>query len=90
MKEEFDKIMAGAIFRKGILPNSPEGIFMTRSGGNFRWLAKKGWANDWTIYCHWDYHTDDFVEQNGDKVTQKAAILRCIPECEDIFNLYRY
>ncbi|HPI82437.1 MAG TPA: hypothetical protein PK122_04360 [Candidatus Paceibacterota bacterium] len=37
--EAFDKIPAGSTFATGVLPNSPAGIFMTRDGGDLRWVA---------------------------------------------------
>ncbi len=87
---EFDKIPEGTIFATGILPNSPEGIFMTNSGGNLRWIAKKGYANDWAIYCHWDSTDVEYIEQSGDKVGTTGNILKCLPDCVDILKLYRY
>jgi hypothetical protein len=87
---EFEGIPDGKVFATGVLPNSPAGIFMTNTGGNLRWIAKKGYANDWTIYCHWDYNDVDYIEQSGDKVTSKANILKCLPNCTDILPFYRY
>jgi hypothetical protein len=63
---------------------------MTNSGGELRWVAKKGYGNDWTIYCFWDYKNEDWIAQHGDKVTNEHHIKRCVP-CDDaVFNLYRY
>jgi len=89
-KAEFDQIEPGKIFATGILPNSPEGIFMTRDGGNLRWIAKKGYGNDWTIYCHWDYHSEDWIEKQGDKVYNKAHIKLCVPCTDEVIKLYRF
>lgn len=88
--KEFEQIPDGTIFATGVLPNSLEGIFMTNSGGELRWIAKKGYGNDWTIYCHWAHSSIDYIEQSGDKVSSKGNILKCLPECELILNLYCY
>jgi len=89
-KKEFDEIQRGEVFRTGVLPNDPSGIFMTRDGGMLRWVAKKGWANDWVIYCHWDYHDEEWIEQHGDKVTAEYHIKKCVPCDDEVFKLYRY
>jgi hypothetical protein len=89
-KEEFDLIPAGEVFRSGVIPNSPEGLFMTNDGGSLRWIAKKGYASDWAIYCHWDYHTEEWIEQSGDKVMNEHHIKRCVPCDEKVFKCYRY
>jgi hypothetical protein len=54
---EFEQIPSGTIFATGVLPNSHDGIHMTVNGGNLRWIAKKGYADDWAIYCHWESST---------------------------------
>ena len=87
---KFKKIPRGEIFATGVLPNSPEGLFMTNSGGELRWIAKKGHGYDWAIYCHWAYWTEFEIASNGDKVTNEHHIKRCVP-CDDVvFKLYGY
>ncbi len=89
-EQEFNDIPNGQIFAMGILPNSPDGIFITRTGGNIKWIAKKGYGDDWAIYCHWSFTSDEFIERNGDKVTTELYIKRCV-ECDDtVFKKYRY
>ena len=89
-KKEFDNLTPGEVFATGIQPNSPEGIFMTRDGGNLRWVAVKGWGNDWTAYCHWESNSVEYVKQSGDKPHNEQHIKMCVP-CEDsVYNLYRF
>ena len=89
-KEKFDQILAGDVFATGVLPNSPEGIFMTNNGGELRWVAVKGYANDWAIYCNWAHQSIDWIRSYGDKVHSDSNIKRCVP-CEDeVLKLYRY
>jgi len=89
-KQQFDLIPRGKVFATGVLPNDPTGIFMTNAGGNLRWVAKKGWGYDWTVYCHWDYNDKEWIEQHGDKVINEIHIKRCVPCDEEVFNLYRF
>lgn len=87
--EEFNKIKSETVFARGIEENSPNGIFMTRQGGLLRWVAIKGYGNDWTVYCHWDYQTEQYVIDSGDKVTNKDTIRKLVSCTEEVYNLYR-
>jgi len=89
-KKEFDNLTPGEVFATGVQPNSPEGIFMTRDGGNLRWVATKGYANDWTAYCHWESNSVEYVKQNGDKLHNEQHIKLCVPCEEEVFKSYRY
>ena len=89
-KEEFDKLTPGEIFATGVQPNSPEGIFMTQDGGNLRWVATKGYANDWAAYCHWDFNSVEYVKKSGDKLYNEKHIKLCVPCEEEVFKCYRY
>jgi len=89
-KELFDQLPHGEVFSTGVLPNSEEGLFMTRDGGFLRWVAKKGYGNDWAIYCHWSDKTPEWVAENGDKVYNKSHITKCVPCDENVLKLYRF
>ena len=89
-QKEFDKLAPGEVFATGVQPNSPEGIFMTRDGGNLRWVAVKGYGNDWTIYCHWESNSVEYIKQSGDKLHNEQYIKLCVPCEEEVFKLYRY
>jgi len=89
-KEEFDKLEAGEVFATGTQPNSPEGLFMTHAGGTLRWVATKGYGDDWSIYCQWEDKSVEWIKQHGDKLHSKDHIKLCVP-CEDnVLNQYRY
>lgn len=88
--EEFDKIPDGDVFRTGTLPDSPEGLNMTNSGRMLKWIAKKGYANDWAIYCHWADSSDVYVRQHGQKVASESNILNAVPCVKEVLNRYRY
>ena len=90
--EEFNKIEPDNIFGLGEFPNSPEGLYMTdsRFGDSITWLAKKGYANDWCIYCHWSENPIDYIASNGDKVINEDHIRKCVPCTDEVFKRYRY
>ncbi len=88
--KEFNELQAGEMFDYGVLPNSPEGIFMTRAGGELKWVATKGDANDWAIYCHWSDHTEAWIKEHGDKLFNKAHIQLCVPCGKEVMDKYRF
>lgn len=89
-KEEFDKIQPGEIFAKGETVDSPKGAHMTGSGKPLRFIAKKGYANDWCIYLHWATSSWEFIESNGDKTFMEQNIKNLVP-CDDaVFKSYRH
>ena len=89
-KEQFDLIPNGNVFATGVLPNSPEGIFMTRDEGELRWVAKKGYGNDWAVYCHWSSRSIEWIAAEGDKVQTEEYIKRCVPCTSEVMKLYRF
>jgi hypothetical protein len=89
--EDFYLIVPGHIFAHGEAPNSPDGLFMTdtRPGEKLHWLAKKGYNNDWAIYCHWAEKSWDFIEHSGDKV-KGIQNIRNVFLCDDeMLSRYR-
>ena len=88
--KEFIDLEPGKMFDTGILPNSPEGIFMTRDGGTLRWVAVKGYGNDWAVYCHWERNSVEYVKQSGDKLHFENNIKKCVSCDDEMFKLYRF
>jgi hypothetical protein len=88
--EQFNKIPSGTDFASGIAFDSPEELNMTGSGKSLKWIAVKGWANDWSIYTHWDEYDWDYVKRSGDKVMSREHIKFLVPCDRDVFNKYRY
>lgn len=84
-EEIFLKLQHGEVFASGIEQNSIDGIFMVRSnaGRLLRWIAKKGYNQDFAIYVGWeDQTTADSVMRHGDKVTNTEIIKRLL-NCDD-------
>jgi hypothetical protein len=88
--EEFDNIKPGTTFDTGLLVDSYEGLNMSGSKKILRWVAVKGWANDWCIYAHLSHHDEEFVKASGDKVMGEENIMMAVPCVEDVLNRYRY
>jgi hypothetical protein len=63
---------------------------MTGSGRQLRWVAVRGGAPDWKIYCHWIEKSKEEVASNGDKVCDKETIRRLVPCTDEAFKMYRY
>jgi len=91
--EELDSFEVGKVFARGIIPNSPEGVYMSdsRVGDSLTWVAKKGFGyNDWCIYCYWSPTTEAYVLKNGEKVVSELNIRKLVPCTDEVFAKYRY
>lgn len=84
------KNMPPGIFAEGVALDNYYGINMTRSGKMLKWVAVRGGAPDWKIYCHWAEKSKEEVASNGDKVYDKETIRRLVPCTDEAFKMYRY
>ena len=89
MKSFFD-IAPGKVFARGEIIDSPEGLHMERTGRMLKWVAVKGYVNDWCVYTHFAKNNWDFIKKSGNKVTGKENIQKVVPCEEDVFDCYRY
>jgi len=88
--ETLQTIPKGTIFAKGETTDDQNGINMTRSGKQLKWIAKKGYGyDDWAIYAHWATMSDHFVETQGDKVTSEQNIKKLVPCSDEVYSKYR-
>lgn len=87
-----DEMVPETIFAKGIIPNAPDGLYMTNSniGKQLLWVAQRGEINDWTIYVHWAENGEAFVINSGDKVISTYNIKNLVPCEEEAFSRYRF
>ena len=90
MLRQLLEITPEKIFANGEIVDSPLGINMTNSGKQLRWVAIRGWSNDWCIYCHFATNDWDYIARSGDKVCMKEHIKRLVPCDEETFARYRY
>lgn len=92
--EKFNSIMAGAVFAKGLTVNSPEGIYAVSGsqyeGKSLRWVAVKGFGNDWAIYYGWAIDSYERIEVAGTKTTIEENILRLVPCDAEVLERYNY
>ena len=86
--EEFRAIPDGEVFKTGITTDNSEGINMTNSGRQLRWVAKKGHGDDWAIYIHWGFNSEEYIKQSGDKVSDNDNIVKLVPCSEEVLNKY--
>jgi len=87
---KFNEIPAGEVFAKGTEIDDPAGLHVANSGKELKWVAVKGFNNDWCIYCHWATVSYDYVESNGDKVTLEHNIQKVVPCTKEVFARYRF
>ena len=78
------------IFAKGCIVDSRDGINMNSTGRLLKWVACRGDALDWAIYCDWDFKSFAQIRSNGCKVHEKKNIIKLIPCDADAFARYRH
>lgn len=88
--ERFEALPDGEVFATGEILDSPTGINMTGSGRMLRFVAAKGYANDWAVYVHWSENSEAWIRENGDKVIGAENIRRCVSCDDNVFGRYRY
>lgn len=84
------KDMEPGIFASGVTTDDAEGINMTRSGQELRWVATRGGIHDWAIYIHKASWSEQEVKDRGDKVTSEHNIKKLVPCDDEAFGMYRY
>jgi len=80
----------GLIFASGITTDDANGCNMTSSGKELRWVAKRGYGNDWAIYIYWSEENAEWIAANGDKVHSKSNIQKLLSCTDDALQIYRY
>lgn len=82
--------MKPGIFAEGIALDNQYGINMTRSGKMLRWVAVRGGAPDWKIYCHLAEKSKEEIASTGDKIHDDETIRRLVPCTDEAFEMYRH
>jgi hypothetical protein len=88
--EQFSKIPSNSVFAHGLALDIEGKLYMSGSGRMLRWVAKKGWVNDWCIYTYFAEYSNDHIESFGDKVMLEDNIRFCVPCDNKVFAQYRY
>ena len=87
--ENLKEMEPDTIFAKGIVLDDSDGVNMSNSGSEMKWVAVRGGIHDWAIYCGLQ-HDYLGVKMHGDKVFMEEHIKKLVP-CDDAaFDMYRY
>lgn len=90
-KDVLENMAPNTMFAHGVVENSPEGVFMTRSnmGRLLKWCAVRRGAPDWSVYVLWDdEHDYDYVRTNGDTVTGMDNVKKLVNCTEEALKMY--
>lgn len=88
--DQLRAMQPGKIFATGVIPDGPDGVNMTNSGKELRWVACRGGIHDWAIYIHWSENSAEWVKDNGDKVHGEHYIRKLVPCDNEAFGMYRH
>jgi len=92
-KDYLKSLKPSTIFAQGLIPNCPEtGIYVTdfRRGDILRWVAVRGFVEDWTIYCDFEENDVEAVRKWGNKVIYVYNIRKLVQCDDEAFKLYRF
>lgn len=92
-KTKLLKMNRGDIFASGFTVNSPEGVYMSDNflGAKLKWVAVKGFGNDWAIYVSMNtLESDEITAKRGDKVHDKDNIRKLVKCTDEVLKLYRH
>lgn len=79
--KQFDKLKINEPFMMGSAIDSPESVNMSNSGKMLYWVATKGDANDWAIYCSFKEDMEYNLKQ-GDKIKDMDHVKKLV-DCDD-------
>ena len=79
------------IFAHGTVTNNTEGVWMSpnKTGESLRWVAVRGWIEDWAIYCYYSEYSIDWIAEHGNKIWFKDDVKKLVPCDEEAFRFYR-
>ncbi len=80
----------GTIFATGITIDNCNGINMSNTNRKLKWIAKRGYIEDWAMYIHLEEKSIEWTRDWGNKVINKENIKKLV-ECDnEAFSAYRY
>lgn len=90
--ERLKELEAG-IFAKGVTVDSPDGVNVSGSGRQLKWVATRGRGPlDWAIYVESPYRAFidyESVASLGDKIQSPVIIKRLVPCDDEALENYR-
>lgn len=78
------------IFLKGEIIDSPDGINISNSGKQLRWVANRGGTYDWAIFYHFADKDWDWIRSFGDKIMIEKNIRKLVKCDDEAFKMYNY
>ncbi len=78
------------VFATGTALDNADGLFMSGSDKELRWVAVRGEIWDWCIYTLFADESIDTIRRVGDKVHMEENIKKCVPCDDEAFKMYRY
>ena len=88
--EQLKAMKPNSIFASGITPDNVNGISMSDSGNELRWVAVRGGIHDWAIYTHLSEKSIEWVKAHGDKVHYSKHIRKLVHCDDEAFAMYRH
>jgi hypothetical protein len=88
--KDLEQMPAGTIFATGLALDNEDGLFISNTGKELRWVAVVGGNIDWSIYCYYAERSMDWIKAHGDKVHTERNIRKCIICDDEMFARYRY
>lgn len=83
------KDMEPGVFASGEVVDGPDGVNMTGSNRELRWVATRGGIHDWAIYIHEAYHSEEYVKNSGDKIHNREIVKKLVPCDDEALGMYR-
>lgn len=88
--EEFLGMEKFKVFDKGlVLDNTPDFNF-SGEGVALKWVAVKGYIDDWAVYIGDNKKTFEEIGLTGDKITMERNIRHLVPCTDAVFKKYRF
>ncbi len=87
--DQFNQLPDGEQFATGTISDNEFGIDMNTSNELLRFVAVKGYADDWCVYCHFATYGERYISECGDKITFEVNIRRVVPCDDEVFARYR-
>ncbi len=88
-----DKLKAtppNTTFDGGTIMDGPNGLHMTNTEQELRWVAVRGTIHDWAIYIGRGNQSDLYIKDHGDKLYNPLKIRHLVLCDDEAFNMYWY
>ena len=77
-------------FAEGVTTDDNEGVNLSNSGRQLRWVACRGGIHDWAIYAQYAEQSASWVKRFGDKIHFERNIRKLVPCDDEALAMYRH